>query len=127
LGSGGEGALGKLERVAEDGDILLALELLDEVVHQTVIEILATQMGVTGDRLHLKNTPLDGQQGHIKRASTKVEDENVHLNSGTLLVETVGNGSGGRHVDNAQAVEAGKDSSALGRLHRHTEQGQGCM
>ena len=40
----------------------------------------------------------DGQHGHIKRASTKVEDENVLLTSGTLLVVTVRIGSGGRLV-----------------------------
>ena len=54
----------------------------------------------------------NGQQGHFKRASTKVEDEKVLLNSGTLLVETV-------HKDEKVLLNSGT-LLVLGRLHIYT-------
>ena len=35
---------------------MLVLELLDEVIDETVIEVFSTKMGVTGGGLDLKNT-----------------------------------------------------------------------
>jgi hypothetical protein len=35
---------------------------LDEVVHQAVVEVLATKVSVTGCGLHLKDAFLDGQE-----------------------------------------------------------------
>jgi hypothetical protein len=40
--------------------LVLALELLDEVVDETVIEVLTTQVSVTGSGLDLEDTILDG-------------------------------------------------------------------
>jgi hypothetical protein len=63
-------------RVAADVLLVLALELLEEVVH-------------------LEDALLNGEQRHIERAATKVEDEHVLLaRAAGLLVEAVGDGSG---------------------------------
>ena len=64
--------------------------------------------------LHL----LDGQQGHIEGSTAQVEDENVALASGVLLVQTVRDGGGGGLVDDAHAVETRDGSGVLGRLWR---------
>lgn len=48
----------------------LALELSGEVVDQALIEVLTTQVGVTSGGLHLEDTLLNGQQGHIEGATT---------------------------------------------------------
>jgi len=45
---------------------VLALELLDEVVNETVVEILASQVGVTSSGLDLKDSVLDSEEGDIK-------------------------------------------------------------
>ena len=124
LGSGREGALGTLASGAETtestgvgGQILLvlALELVDEVVDQTVVEVLTTQVSVTGSGLDLEDTLLDGQERNIESTTTKIEDQNVALTL-DLLVKTVGNGSGSGLVDNTEDVETGNETGILGSL-----------
>jgi hypothetical protein len=85
------------------------------VVDQTVVKVLSTQVGVSGSRLDLEDTLLDGQEGDIEGTTTQVEDEDVALTGG-LLVETVGNGRGGGLVDDTKDVEAGNQTSILGSL-----------
>ena len=76
------------------------------MVDETVVEVLTTEVSVTGGGLHLEDALLDRQQGHIESASTEIEDEDVPLAS-HLLVEAVGDGSSGRLVDDTEDVEAG--------------------
>ena len=124
LGSGREGALGTLASGAETtestgvgGQILLvlALELVDEVVDQTVVEVLTTQVGVTSSGLNLEDTLLDGQKRNIESTTTEIEDQNVALTL-DLLVKTVCNGSGGGLVNDTEDVETGNETGVLGSL-----------
>jgi len=124
LGGGGKSALGTLASGAETaegtcvgGKILLvfALELHYEVVYETVIEVLTTQVGVTSSGLDLEDTLLDGKERNIEGTTTEIEDEDVALTL-NLLVETVGNGSSGRLVDDAEDVEASNETGVLGSL-----------
>ena len=94
---------------------MLALEFVCEVVHKTVVEVLTTQVGVSGSGLDLEDTLLNGQEGNIEGTTTQVEDEDVALTLG-LLVKTVGDGSGGGLVDDTEDVEAGNETSILGSL-----------
>jgi len=52
------------ESVWVGGEVLLvlALELLDEVVYEPVVKVLATHVGVTGGGLDLEDTLLNGQE-----------------------------------------------------------------
>jgi hypothetical protein len=93
---------------------VFALELVDEVVDETVVEILTTQVSITSSRLDLEDTLLNGQEGDIEGSSTEIEDEHVSLTL-NLLVETVGNGGSGL-VDDSENVEAGNQTSILGSL-----------
>ena len=95
--------------------LMFPFELQHEVVDETVVEVLATQMGVTGSRLDLEDTLLNGQERHIEGTTTKIEDEDVAL-ALDLLVETIGDGGGSRLVDDAEDVEAGNETSVLGGL-----------
>merc|ERR1719352_710379 len=127
LRGGGEGALGALAGGAEAaegagvaGDVLLvlALELLDEVVHEALVEVLASKVGVTRGGLHLENALLNGEEGHVEGAAAEVEDEHVALRAAVhvLLVETVRDRRRGGLVDDAHAVDARDDGGILGRL-----------
>lgn len=92
--------------------LVLALELVAEVVHETVVEILTTQVGVTSGRLDLEDTLLNGQERDIEGTTTEIEDENVAL-ALDLLVQAVGDGSGGRLVDDTEDVQARDETTVI--------------
>ena len=46
--------------------LVLALELLDEVVDEAVVEVHTAQVGVTGGGLDLEDAPLDHQERNRK-------------------------------------------------------------
>lgn len=94
---------------------MFSLELLYEVVDQAVVEVLTSQVSVTSGGLDLENALLDGKKGHIEGSSSQIEDENVAL-ALNLLIETVGDGSSGGLVDNAENVETSDQTSVLGSL-----------
>ncbi|KUI67228.1 NAD-specific glutamate dehydrogenase [Cytospora mali] len=90
-------------------------EFVYKVVDETVVEVLTTQMSVTGGRLDLEDTLLDGQQGHIEGTTTQIEDEDVAL-ALDLLVETVSDSGSGRLVDDTENVQASNETGVLGGL-----------
>ena len=93
----------------------LALELVAEVVDETVVEVLTTKVSVTGSGLDLEDTLLNGEERHIEGATPEIKNEDVLLTL-LLLVKTVGNGSGSGLVDDTENVEAGDQTSVLGGL-----------
>ena len=78
---------------------MLPLELGHEVVDHPVVEVLATEVSVSGSGLDLEDALLNRQDGDIKGAATKIEDENIALLRSLLLVQTVRNGSRSGLVD----------------------------
>ncbi|KAI7360116.1 hypothetical protein KC320_g118 [Hortaea werneckii] len=68
---------------------------------------------VTGGSLDGENTALDVEEGNIESTTTKVVDQDVALLVGLAGTETVGNGSGGRLVDDTENVEARDGTSVL--------------
>ena len=93
---------------------MLALELLDEVVDKTVIEILTTKVSITSGGLDFEDT-LDGQEGNIESSSSEIEDEDITLTNG-LLVETVSDSSSSGLVDDTEDVKTRDGTSVLGGL-----------
>jgi len=85
------------------------------VVDEAVIEVLATQVGVSGGGLDLEDTLLNGQERDIESATTEIEDQDVAL-ALNLLVKTVSDGSSRGFVDNSENVQAGNETSILGGL-----------
>ena len=57
----------------------LALELVAEVVDETVVEVLTTKVSVTGSGLDLEDTLLDSEEQNIESSSPEIEDEDVAL------------------------------------------------
>jgi hypothetical protein len=94
---------------------VLALELAGEVVDKAGVEVLTTKVGVTGGGLDLENTAFDGEERDIESTATEIEDEDI-LFGFDLLVETVGDGSGGGLVDDTEDIEAGNNTSVFSSL-----------
>lgn len=95
--------------------LVFTLKLLDEVIDETVIKVLTTQMSVTSSSLDLENTLLDSQKRDIESSSTQIEDEDIAL-ARDLLVKTVGDGRSGGLVDDTKDIKATDDTSILGGL-----------
>mmetsp|Transcript_89975 Transcript_89975/g.176154 ORF Transcript_89975/g.176154 Transcript_89975/m.176154 type:complete len:251 (-) Transcript_89975:41-793(-) len=84
------------------------------MLDEAVIEVFSSQVCVTSSGFNLEDALLDGKKRHIEGSSSKIEDKHVLL--GTLLVKTVGNGSGGRLVDDTKHVKTRDDTGILGSL-----------
>ena len=144
LGGGGERSLGSLAGGSESSksssvgrEILLVLSLEfsnkvgDESVvarrqslretrererkNEPVVEILSSEMSVSGGSLDLEDTLLNREERDIESSSSEIENENVLLSDG-LLVESVSDGGGGRLVDDSENVHSGDDTGVLGGL-----------
>jgi len=94
-------------------DALLLLELVADVVHQALIEVLAAQVGVAVGGLHLEDALAQLEDGDVEGAAAQVEDGDLLV---LLLVEAVGQRRGRRLVDDAQDVEPGHLPGVLGGL-----------
>jgi hypothetical protein len=126
LGDGREGTLGTLASrpqtthgtgVVRDVELVLALELLLEVLEKGVVEVLSSQVRVTSGGLDGEDTSGDGKKRDIESSSSEIENEDDLLLLGLLgsLTETVGDSSSGGLVDDTEDVETGDGSGILGR------------
>merc|ERR1719517_412940 len=59
--------------------LVLAFELVDEVVHHAVVEVFSPEVSVTSSGLDLEDALLDGKDGDIKGTASEVENEDVTL------------------------------------------------
>jgi hypothetical protein len=109
---------------------MLSLELVYEVLHQTLVKILSAEMGISCGGLDFKNAVLNGEERllwwsdctfnlkrtwttyHIECAAAKVKNQDIAL-ALNLLVETVGNGCRCGFIDNSHDIQAGNKSSIL--------------
>jgi len=71
-------------------------------------------MGVSVGGNNFKDSVIDGQEGNVEGSTTEIEDEDVLLS--LLLVHAVGDGSGGRFVDDSHDDETSDNTSILGSL-----------
>ncbi|KAF5804503.1 putative glutamate dehydrogenase, NAD-specific [Helianthus annuus] len=96
---------------------MLSLELLNKMVHHSVIKVLSTKMSVTSGRFDLKDTLFNRQKRHIKSTTTKIKDQHVLLaNTGRLLVKTISDSSSGWLIDDTHDIETRNNTSILGGL-----------
>jgi hypothetical protein len=85
------------------------------VLHDTLVEVLSSQMSVTIGCDDLEDTVVDGQEGDIEGTTTQVEDQDVLLST-ALLVKAVGDCCGCWLVDDTDHVESSDGASVLGCL-----------
>jgi hypothetical protein len=100
--------------VLGDVDVVLLVVLLGEVVDDSLIEILTTEMGVTSGSQDLEDTVINGEKRDIKGTTTEIVDDDLSLTVG--LVKTVGDSGGGGLVNDSENVETGNDTGILGGL-----------
>lgn len=114
-----EGSLGLLNlalqfthsaEIAADIGTSLLLVALDEVVNYAVIEIFTTKVGITSGSQDLKDTVFNGKKGDVESSTTEIINNDLRFLA--LLVKTVGDGGGGRLVDNTKDSKTG-DSSCI--------------
>ena len=82
------------------------LELPNEVVDETVAEVLAAQASITSGHLDLEDTLLDGEEGHRKflRRDRRCGRCMLALDP---LVEVVGDGGSSGLVNDTEGVHSG--------------------
>ena len=89
------------------------LELVGQPVDDALVEVVAAQVGVAVGGVDLEDALGEGQDGDVVGAAAQVVDGHFLF---LLLVEAVGQGRGGRLVDDAQHFEAGDPARVLGGL-----------
>ncbi|PAV57761.1 hypothetical protein WR25_11381 [Diploscapter pachys] len=72
-------------------------------------------MSVSSSGLDFEDAIFDGQDGHIESTTAKIEDEHIAL-AVTLLIQSVGDSSSSRLVDDTEHVQSSDSSSILGSL-----------
>ena len=82
-------------------DALLLLELIGSPVHDTLVPVVAAQVRVAVGGLDLDHAFAHFQHGDVERAAAQVEDQDGFV---LLLIQAVGQGRGGRLVDDAHAL-----------------------
>ena len=105
-----------LHRALVLGQVLahLLLDKLDEVLHDTLVKVLTTQMGVAGGSNDLKDAVVNGEERHVEGTTAQVEHDNVLL--AFLLVQSVRNGRRSRLVDDTHHSESRNCARVLGSL-----------
>ena len=71
-------------------------------------------MSVTSSCQDLEDTVVDRQKGNIESSTSKIVDDDLLFS--TLLVKTVGDGGGGRLVNDTENLKTGDCSGILGCL-----------
>ena len=94
-------------------DAVLLAELVRQIVHDALVEVLAAEEGVAVGRLDLEHAVAHLEDGDVERAAAEIVDGDL---AAPLLVQAVGQRSRRRLVDDAKHVEAGNAARVLGRL-----------
>lgn len=92
----------------------LLLVRLDEVFNDSVVEVFSSKMSVTSGGKDFEYTVVDGKKGNIESSTTEIVDNDLRL--ATLLIKAIGDGGGGRLVDDTKNLETGDSSGILGGL-----------
>ena len=81
----------------------LLLVELHEVLHDPLVKVLSSEMGVSVGSHHLKHSVVDGEERDVKGTSTEIKNEDILLS--LFLVKTVGDGGGGSEKNKEELVK----------------------
>ena len=79
------------------------LELVLEMLQESIIEVLTTQVSVTSSSLDGEHTTADVEERNIEGSSSKIEDQNVLLGL-RLSVKTICDSSSSGLVDDTENI-----------------------
>ena len=99
--------------VALDVDAGFFFEFVDEEIDYGVVKIFTPEVGIAVGGHDFKNAVAELEDGDVKSTTTEVENDDFFVLFG---LEAVGQGSGGRLVDDALNLEAGDFASIFGGL-----------
>src|SRR5579875_376981 len=111
------GAFGRLfqtlqgHAVLAEVNALILLEVGDKPVDNALVKVVSAEVGVTIGRLHLKDALAQLQDGDIKGAATQVIDRDGLFTFD--LIQTIGQRSSRRLVNDTQNFQAGDLSGVL--------------
>ena len=107
--------LDALERVRllAQVDAVLLLEFVEHPIHQAVVPVVATQVGVAVGRLDFKDTVTDFEDRNIERTAAEIVHGDLLV---LLLIETVRERGRRRFIDNAEDFQTGNATGILGGL-----------
>ena len=94
-------------------DAGLLAELVRQIVHDALVEILAAEESVAVGRLDLEHAVTHLQNGNVERAAAEIVNRDL---AASFLVQTVSQRSRRGLVDDAKHVEPGDAARVLGRL-----------
>mmetsp|Transcript_2092 Transcript_2092/g.3811 ORF Transcript_2092/g.3811 Transcript_2092/m.3811 type:complete len:656 (-) Transcript_2092:222-2189(-) len=100
--------------ICRDVNIVLLLHHLNKELHDTLIEILSSQVSISIGGKYFENSVINCKKSYIESSSTKIKDKNVGLSSS--LVHSVCNSCSSWFVDNTLNLETRNCSSVLGSL-----------
>lgn len=108
LGSLGlEPELGETAGVLSGVDVVLLLELLGEVVHESLVQVDTGVVVVVGSGQDGVHAAARGDNGDIRAGSTKVGNDNDLVLDGSLGASVVGQDGGNRVGDELENLDAG--------------------
>src|SRR5438477_5390146 len=93
--------------------LVFSFELVFEMLQQRIVEILSSQVSITGGGFDSKYATTDIEKRDIKSSSSQVEDENIFLGFG-LTVKAVGYGCSSWFIDDTKNVQSRYSTSILG-------------
>ena len=103
----------KSHHVLGEVNALSGLEVLDEPLHDRLVEVVTTEVGVAISSLNLENAVADIEYGDIERTAAEVVNRDLLI---FLLVETIRERRGCRLVDDTLNFETRDLTGVLGRL-----------
>jgi hypothetical protein len=92
---------------------LLLFKFVEDPVHEGIVPIVTPEMGVAIGGFDFENAVADFQHGDVKGPPSQIVNRNFFV---LLFVEPVGQGGGGRLIDNPQNFQSGNASGILGGL-----------
>ena len=94
-------------------DAVCLAELLHQVIHQALVEVVATQVVVTSGGLYLLDAIPHFDDRDVKGTASQVVDHNELIG---VLPQAVGQSGGGRLIDDALHFQTGDAAGVLGGL-----------
>ena len=92
-------------------DAIILFELLDQVIHEADIEVVPTEEGITAGGADLKHAVTHIEDGNIECTAAQIIDSNNFV---LLFIQSIGQGGGGRLVDDAQNLQPGDLAGIFG-------------